>query len=119
MKYARLSPEDEKLFLDVLDAIWQTVGYDCLVSVAEDKGIKRRRTEYGELYPAEQVTMSRKDVICIVTDNFAQSYDFQGAIRSKLTREQYDRIRNWMLHTPGHIVDKIVAKRFDCKRYGA
>lgn len=117
MKYPRLSPEDEADFLSALDNIWSAIGYDVLGCVAQEKGLRNKRTGSGfVLCPAEQVTMRRSEVICIVTDNFANG---AGLSFIEMPKEQYERIHEWMFKTPGHIVDKIVAKRFDCKYYGA
>lgn len=116
MKYERLSPEDERAFIESLDSIWSAIGYDCLAAVAEEKGIKPKRTNDFTLVPAEQVTLSRRTVIDIVTDNFAGRSPY-----AQLPDDQFDRIREWMLNTPGHIVDKVIASsdEFSFKRYGA
>lgn len=114
MKYQRLSAEDEKAFLDGLDIIWDSVAVDCLSGVACERGIKTKRTNYGHLAPYEQVTMPRSTVIDIVTDMFAGR-----AFNEHMPDEQFKRIRTWILATPGHIVDKVVAKRFHYRRYGA
>jgi len=119
-KYARLTPEDEKAFLDALDSIWDAIGMDCLASTAECKGIGKKSTEYGTLYPAEQVTLPRSHVIDIVTDQFAGGMlQNHGPKSGQMPQEQFKRIREWMIATPARIVDKIVAVRFHYKRYGA
>ncbi len=113
MKYKRLSAEDEKAFLQALSDIWSEVGYDCLACTAMEKGFKEKRTDYGHLAPAEQITMRRSTVIDIATDTFA------GSGNRHMPEEQFKRIRQWMMATPGHIVDKVAAKEFTAKWYGA
>ncbi len=116
MKYPRLTAEDEQAFLRALDNIWSAVGMDCLRGEAAGRNIKDQRTEYGYLYAWERVTVSRATVICITTDMFA------GAMPREtfnMPKEQYDRIRKWMMSTPGHIVDKIARKQFPERRFGA
>ena len=120
MRYERLSPEDEQVFLKSLMMIWDAIGMDCLQAVAYAKGIKEKKTDDGwTLSGAEQVRMRRSEVISIVTDNFASSYERTLLGFIKMSKEQYNRIREWMIKTPSHIVDKIVEKEFHYKWYGA
>lgn len=116
MKYPRLTPEDEKVFLGTLLAIWDMVGMDCLAATADERCIKTKHCEGGyELRPYEQVTLPRTHVICIVTDMFCS----RSNVPEDVTKEQYQRIRDWMRTTPSHIVDKVVKQAFTYKRYGA
>ena len=121
MKYPRLSPEDEKAFLDALDAIWNAVGYDCLDATGYSMGKKEHTTQSGwRMSRADQVTLRRSQVVDIVTDQFAggmqpESYGPRG---KRMDRDQYARILEWMRTTPAYIVDKVVKKRFTFARYG-
>lgn len=116
MKYPRLSPEDEKAFLSALSSIWSAIGYDILQATAEEKNIRGKSTKEGMyLYPAELVTIRRSVVIDVVTDQFAG-----GNLQSvRMEKDQYNRIRDWMMKTPSHIVDNVVKKEFSYKWYGA
>lgn len=66
----------------------------------------------------EQVTVCRSEVIEIATDRFAAGYELVAEF-VRMTREQYTRIRTWMINTPGHIVDRVAKKQFVERYYGA
>jgi hypothetical protein len=85
-------------------------------TVAQERGLRSKRTDYVTLAPAEQITLRRSTVVDIVTDQFAGGV---AAEVCRMPKERYQRIRSWMLSTPGHIVDKIVKTKFTCKWYGA